>query len=241
MAARAAAVRSAARAGAPGAPRRASRACAASSCCSRASHACAARRWTWRGCASPRAASQCSTGGPWFSVSHCASRVAVALSDACEVGLDLEDAAAPPGGAARARCERWTATEAALKAVGAGMRSRARCAPGRRPVRRPRLDDAGIRPACAWRLAADCVAYAATPVAGGEVAVVAACAGMRSGGGAHVDRVPRSLSTVRSVPRPLAALRAPRAAIAAAARPSRPAARPSDRHRRRAACCTGSP
>lgn len=59
-------------------------------------------------------------GGPWFSVSHSGARVAVALSDRCEVGFDVEDLDGPQ--ADRARLERWTATEAALKAVGAGIR-----------------------------------------------------------------------------------------------------------------------
>lgn len=57
-------------------------------------------------------------GGPWFSVTHSAARVAVAVSDRCEVGLDLEE-----GASHRTALERWTATEAALKAVGAGLRS----------------------------------------------------------------------------------------------------------------------
>lgn len=59
-------------------------------------------------------------GGPWFSVSHSGARVAVALSDRCEVGFDVEDLG--PLRADRARLERWTATEAALKAIGAGIR-----------------------------------------------------------------------------------------------------------------------
>lgn len=66
------------------------------------------------------------TGGPWFSVSHSGNRVAAALSDRGDVGLDLEDA--PVGNAAAdpettASLGRWTATEAVLKAVGAGIRS----------------------------------------------------------------------------------------------------------------------
>ena len=66
------------------------------------------------------------TGGPWFSVSHSGNRVAAALSDRGDVGLDLEDA--PVGDAAAdpettASLGRWTATEAVLKAVGAGIRS----------------------------------------------------------------------------------------------------------------------
>ena len=65
-------------------------------------------------------------GGPWFSVSHSARRVAVALSDRCELGLDLEDAGAQAVRINAARLERWTATEAALKAVGAGLRAAGR-------------------------------------------------------------------------------------------------------------------
>jgi len=59
-------------------------------------------------------------GGPWFSMSHAGSRVVVALSDRCDLGIDLEVC----GGARpdRAALERWTATEAALKAVGLGVR-----------------------------------------------------------------------------------------------------------------------
>jgi len=59
-------------------------------------------------------------GGPWFSISHAESRVAVALSDRCDLGIDLEEySAARPDHAAR---QRWTATEATLKAVGLGVR-----------------------------------------------------------------------------------------------------------------------
>jgi len=64
-------------------------------------------------------------GGPSFSVAHSATRVAVAISDDCAVGLDLEDStsAAPDDARATLRLQRWTAIEAALKAVGAGLRS----------------------------------------------------------------------------------------------------------------------
>jgi phosphopantetheinyl transferase len=64
-------------------------------------------------------------GGPRFSVSHCATRVAVALSSCCELGLDVEDGVGPPESreAPLGRLERWTATEAALKAAGLGLRS----------------------------------------------------------------------------------------------------------------------
>jgi phosphopantetheinyl transferase len=69
--------------------------------------------------------------GPSFSISHCASLVGVALVDDGEIGFDLESRAAP--GAARAQgstravgsptLEHWTAVEAVLKAVGAGLAS----------------------------------------------------------------------------------------------------------------------
>lgn len=66
-------------------------------------------------------------GGPRFSVSHCATRVAVALSSCCELGLDIEDSVRVPDGGEQPLCrlERWTATEAALKVVGEGLRSAA--------------------------------------------------------------------------------------------------------------------
>jgi phosphopantetheinyl transferase len=67
-------------------------------------------------------------GGPRFSISHCATRVAVALSSCCELGLDVEDDAGlrERGGPRPSRLEQWTATEAALKAVGEGLRSAGR-------------------------------------------------------------------------------------------------------------------
>ena len=67
-------------------------------------------------------------GGPRFSVSHCKTRVAVALSSCCELGLDVEDGVGPPEGreSQLGRLERWTATEAALKAAGLGLRSAGR-------------------------------------------------------------------------------------------------------------------
>jgi hypothetical protein len=62
-------------------------------------------------------------GGPQFSISHSACRVAVALSERCEVGLDIEDVGTR--GRSRAELERWTAVEAVLKAVGSGLRQSA--------------------------------------------------------------------------------------------------------------------
>lgn len=66
-------------------------------------------------------------GGPSFSLSHTPTRVAVALCEGCEVGIDVEDALpAVAEGGSREALQRWTATEAALKAAGAGLRSAAR-------------------------------------------------------------------------------------------------------------------
>jgi hypothetical protein len=64
-------------------------------------------------------------GGPSFSIAHSAARVAVAVSADCEVGLDLEDVIANAHDEASAlrRLQRWTAIEAALKAVGNGLQS----------------------------------------------------------------------------------------------------------------------
>ena len=63
-------------------------------------------------------------GGAFFSLSHTPRRVAVALCQHCEVGIDVEDvlpeqAAAP---AVREKLALWTATEAVLKAAGVGLR-----------------------------------------------------------------------------------------------------------------------
>jgi hypothetical protein len=57
--------------------------------------------------------------GPWFSVSHSRTRVAVAASDRCDVGIDVEDR---NGLADPAALDRWTAIEATLKAAGCGLR-----------------------------------------------------------------------------------------------------------------------
>lgn len=57
--------------------------------------------------------------GPWFSVSHSRTRVAIAASDRCDVGIDVEDR---NGRADPAALDRWTAIEATLKAAGCGLR-----------------------------------------------------------------------------------------------------------------------
>ncbi len=62
-------------------------------------------------------------GGPRFSVSHTASRVACIASLTSECGLDIEETGAHPDAATVLRLERWTATEAALKAAGQGLRA----------------------------------------------------------------------------------------------------------------------
>lgn len=58
--------------------------------------------------------------GPYFSVSHGATRVAAIVTRGCEVGLDVESVAQ---GADLRELRRWTATEAALKAAGLGLRA----------------------------------------------------------------------------------------------------------------------
>jgi phosphopantetheinyl transferase len=58
--------------------------------------------------------------GPSFSIAHSSTRVAVAVGESCELGLDVEEEGA--GGRTARELERWTATEAALKAMGGGLR-----------------------------------------------------------------------------------------------------------------------
>jgi len=62
-------------------------------------------------------------GGPRFSVSHTASHVACIVSPACECGLDIEEAGTHADPAKVLKLARWTATEAALKAAGQGLRA----------------------------------------------------------------------------------------------------------------------
>ena len=68
----------------------------------------------------PQGAKPFMEGGPHFSISHSSCRVAVALSERYELGLDIEDVGTH--GRSRAELERWTAVEASLKALGAGLR-----------------------------------------------------------------------------------------------------------------------
>jgi hypothetical protein len=60
--------------------------------------------------------------GPGFSVSHTAGRVACVVCTAGEIGLDIERVRADAGPATLHELWRWTATEAALKAAGLGLR-----------------------------------------------------------------------------------------------------------------------
>lgn len=62
-------------------------------------------------------------GGPRFSASHTASHVACIVSPVCECGLDIEEAGAHADPDKVLKLERWTATEAALKAAGQGLRA----------------------------------------------------------------------------------------------------------------------
>ncbi len=106
-------------------------------------------------------------GGPWFSISHTASRIAVALSDRCDLGIDLEECS--PARPDRAALQRWTATEATLKAVGLGVRY----------AREVRIDErfatAQLRDRVLHLRTVDlgpgCVAYLATREPVGEVEV----------------------------------------------------------------------
>jgi phosphopantetheinyl transferase len=68
----------------------------------------------------PEGGKPCLEHGPHFSISHSACRIAVALSERHELGLDIEEVGTH--GRSRADLEQWTAVEASLKALGAGLR-----------------------------------------------------------------------------------------------------------------------
>lgn len=60
--------------------------------------------------------------GPEFSCAHSASTVACLVVPGIACGFDVEDLPALPGPESAATLWRWTATEAALKAAGHGLR-----------------------------------------------------------------------------------------------------------------------
>ncbi|MBK7902095.1 MAG: hypothetical protein IPJ97_03430 [Proteobacteria bacterium] len=56
--------------------------------------------------------------GPYFSISHSRSAVACIVCADADCGIDIEDRTEAEEGATVAKLQRWTATEAALKAAG---------------------------------------------------------------------------------------------------------------------------
>jgi phosphopantetheinyl transferase len=106
-------------------------------------------------------------GGPWFSTTHTASRIAVALSDDCDLGIDLEECST--AGPDRAALQRWTATEAALKALGLGVRH-AREVKIDEQLAIARLHDRVLHLRTV-DLGPDCIAHLATLAPVGEVEV----------------------------------------------------------------------
>lgn len=61
--------------------------------------------------------------GPYFSISHSRSAVACIVCADADCGIDIEDRTEAEEGATVAKLQRWTATEAALKAAGLGLRA----------------------------------------------------------------------------------------------------------------------
>ena len=115
----------------------------------------------------PEGGKPCLEGGPHFSLAHGECRVAVAVSERHELGLDVEDLGTH--GRSRAELERWTAVEATLKALGAGLR-RARAVNVAPDLAAAELDGVVVhlRPLV---LAPDCVATLATLEPVGRVEV----------------------------------------------------------------------
>jgi len=62
-------------------------------------------------------------GGPFFSISHSLSRLACVVCADTDCGIDIEDLQEPVEATALTKLQRWTATEAALKAAGLGLRA----------------------------------------------------------------------------------------------------------------------
>lgn len=65
-------------------------------------------------------------GGPCFSVSHSETHVACVVSGSGRVGIDMEPRSRIDARWDEATLRRWTATEAALKTAGLGVRDHAR-------------------------------------------------------------------------------------------------------------------
>ena len=63
------------------------------------------------------------TGGPHFSISHSSSCVTCIVCADTDCGIDIEDRLDAADSALVAKLRRWTATEAALKAAGLGLRA----------------------------------------------------------------------------------------------------------------------
>jgi phosphopantetheinyl transferase len=76
-----------------------------------------------RAFAFPREGKPRLVGGPFFSISHSLSRVACVVCAGTDCGVDIEDVQEPFETAAVTRLQRWTATEAVLKAAGLGLRA----------------------------------------------------------------------------------------------------------------------
>ncbi len=64
-------------------------------------------------------------GGPCFSLSHSSSQVACIICADTDCGMDLEDVQESADAETVMKLQRWTATEAALKAAGLGLRAAA--------------------------------------------------------------------------------------------------------------------
>jgi phosphopantetheinyl transferase len=113
--------------------------------------------------------------GPHFSISHSPQHVAAAVCESVEIGLDLEDVDPLPGDSSetRQKLQRWTATEAVLKAAGRGLRE----------ARWVELDESlatGTLAGVLYRLtpfgiSTHVVAHLATPAAIESVEVVESC------------------------------------------------------------------
>ena len=62
-------------------------------------------------------------GGPYFSISHSSSAVTCIVCADTDCGIDIEDRLDAADAMTVAKLQRWTATEATLKAAGLGLRA----------------------------------------------------------------------------------------------------------------------